>query len=551
MAFQAQQRPTFGQAMQMASPLLLALGAGAQQGQPYAYLNQGLAAMMAQRDQRMEEQARARAQTATEGFLSSMMGGPVGPQMGTPNMEPIAQPSANPAGLPGSVVDAVDRANVPSALPTSLIRTESAGNFSARNDVTGAGGHVGHFGRGQFGVARLNDAKAAGAIPHDMTPDQFMANPQAQQAVEQWHVADINNFIRDRGLDRYVGQQVNGVTITPNGMLAVAHLGGKGGLQRFLETGGQYNPADAFGTSLMDYMRTHGEVPGTAPQQQPDRFANLDPQRAAFILQSPHVSPQIKEMVMAQFMPQGGDPTSAMREYELARAQGFQGSFIDYQTALAEARRNQTNVTVEGQPQVGTIPQGYELFQTEDGAYQMRAIPGGPADQEAQARASEAESVNEAAQLAMADYDRKFGIVDDGITRALEMLERHGGLVAGIGSTTANIPGSPARNFQAVLETVKANLGFEELQAMRDNSPTGGALGQVTEREIAFLQAIQGNLDAAQSPSQLAQVLRDIQSRRREFAEERRRILAGATEGAGQSSQDQTEIDRLLEKYAQ
>lgn len=37
--------------------------------------------------------------------------------------------------------------------------------------------------------------------------------------------------------------------------------------------------------------------------------------------------------------------TSAQKEYELARQQGFEGSFLDYKTALAEAGRSQTNVT--------------------------------------------------------------------------------------------------------------------------------------------------------------------------------------------------------------
>ena len=50
--------------------------------------------------------------------------------------------------------------------------------------------------------------------------------------------------------------------------------------------------------------------------------------------------------------PQGPDPTTAQREYDQARAQGFQGTFLDYQKALAEAKRPVTNVTtnVAGAP---------------------------------------------------------------------------------------------------------------------------------------------------------------------------------------------------------
>ncbi len=150
-------------------------------------------------------------------------------------------------------------------LMPSLIASESGGNFQAQNDVMGAGGQ-GHFGRGQFSIARLEDAKRAGVIPPDMTPEQFLQDEASQMRVEQWHAGDIMNRVKQTGLDRYVGQEINGVSVTPEGMLAVAHLGGFDGLQKFLETGGQYNPADAYGTSLQDYLQSHGAGMEFAPQ---------------------------------------------------------------------------------------------------------------------------------------------------------------------------------------------------------------------------------------------------------------------------------------------
>jgi hypothetical protein len=59
------------------------------------------------------------------------------------------------------------------------------------------------------------------------------------------------------------------------------------------------------------------------------------------------------------------------------------------------------------------------------------------------------------------------------------------GLPAAISSW---IPSSPAYNLKRRTSTIKANLGFDKLQAMRDASPTGGALGQVSERELGYLQ---------------------------------------------------------------
>lgn len=73
------------------------------------------------------------------------------------------------------------------------------------------------------------------------------------------------------------------------------------------------------------------------------------------------------------------------------------------------------------------------------------------------------------------------------------------------------IPGSSAKDFSESVKTIKALVGFEELQKMRDSSPTGGALGQVSEREIDFLQALAGSINVNQSNDQLQSNLRDIQ----------------------------------------
>lgn len=140
----------------------------------------------------------------------------------------------------------------------SLIQNESGGNWQAQNNAVGAGGQRGHFGRLQFGQARLQEAAAAGAIPQGTTPQAFMASPELQQRAEAWHFNDIDQFIRGNGLDKTIGRSINGVPVTLDGMRAVAHLGGKEGLAKFIASGGRYNPSDENGTSLMDYFSRHG-----------------------------------------------------------------------------------------------------------------------------------------------------------------------------------------------------------------------------------------------------------------------------------------------------
>ena len=65
------------------------------------------------------------------------------------------------------------------------------------------------------------------------------------------------------------------------------------------------------------------------------------------------------------------------------------------------------------------------------------------------------------------------------------------------------VPGGSVANLDAALETVKALVGFDALQKMRESSPTGGALGNITERELSFLQSVQGSLNTMQGTEQL------------------------------------------------
>ena len=99
-----------------------------------------------------------------------------------------------------------------------------------------------------------------------------------------------------------------------------------------------------------------------------------------------------------------------------------------------------------------------------------------------------------------ADAFKAAGIINT-IDTALSQVS--GGTAGLGGSVMSKLPGSEAVNLQSNLETIQANLGFDQLQAMRDASPTGGALGQVSERELIALQSTVASLKQEQSPDQL------------------------------------------------
>ena len=121
-----------------------------------------------------------------------------------------------------------------------MAMSESSGDPNA--EITLDDGRT-FTGRYQFGDARLSDyRKATGA---NFTKAEFKEDEQLQQKVADWHFADIQDAIDALGdeADSY----------DRDGLMAVAHLGGVSGMKKYVRTKGQYNPADALGTSLSDY----------------------------------------------------------------------------------------------------------------------------------------------------------------------------------------------------------------------------------------------------------------------------------------------------------
>jgi len=130
----------------------------------------------------------------------------------------------------------------------------------------------GYIGKYQFGEAALQDL---GYYKGDSTPkkndwigewtgkngiyskDDFLKNPKVQdKAADEWF-ALLWKRIQRLGLDKYVGQTVDGIEITESGLIAAAHLKGVGALKKFLE-GKLKNTKDGFGTDIREYLSEFG-----------------------------------------------------------------------------------------------------------------------------------------------------------------------------------------------------------------------------------------------------------------------------------------------------
>ena len=121
-----------------------------------------------------------------------------------------------------------------------LEASESSGKADAEITIKDGRRFVGKL---QFGKARLQDyQKATGTT---FTQDEFIKDAALQDKVASWHIADLDKAIDALGDDA--------ADYDRDGLRAVAHLGGKSGMKQFVQSKGDYNPADELGTSLQSY----------------------------------------------------------------------------------------------------------------------------------------------------------------------------------------------------------------------------------------------------------------------------------------------------------
>lgn len=128
-------------------------------------------------------------------------------------------------------------------------------------------------------------------------------------------------------------------------------------------------------------------------------------------------------------------------------------------------------------------------------------------------------------RVAVSDAESQAGVVQDKIREALGLV---GMTTAGFGSLLADVPMSDARALRSALKTIQARLGFDEITKMRAVSPTGGALGQVTEKELDFLQSAVSNLDQGLSPDALKKNLTQINEHYQNWLDKVRKANSGA-----------------------
>ena len=129
------------------------------------------------------------------------------------------------------------------------------------------------------------------------------------------------------------------------------------------------------------------------------------------------------------------------------------------------------------------------------------------------ALAAEAASMEQESKTG-SDKKANTGVVNDAVNNALTIAEMHGGttqIFGPVGALNSKIDATMRSNLEAYMEPIEANTAFGTLAAMRAASKTGGALGAISEKELALLKAAQGALTRSQSKEQFVTNLKKFQ----------------------------------------
>lgn len=110
----------------------------------------------------------------------------------------------------------------------------------------------------------------------------------------------------------------------------------------------------------------------------------------------------------------------------------------------------------------------------------------------------------------LASIDALMGTLDEAEKAARDS-------VAGTYDIAKFIPLTDARNLKGLIATIDSNLAFDRLQKMRDESKTGGALGQVSNIELELLRSSVENLDPGAGDKEFIRRLNNIRSHYNRF----------------------------------
>jgi hypothetical protein len=221
------------------------------------------------------------------------------------------------------------------------------------------------------------------------------------------------------------------------------------------------------------------------------------------------VSPAGKEIFAAPEVAPRATPSADMQGYELAKSEGFKGTFFDYKRQLAEATRPPAQPREPREP-----PAPIPVVDPATG--QIKYVPreqavGMTPPQFIEGLTPKERQQREAKFPQATSAVKTFENTSSTLIKDLETLARHPGLSSITGIAAGRIPGitSAGREAEALFDKIVARGGFQELQNMRQASPTGGALGNVSNQEGAQLRQAFAAIDRRQDAASVRKAIND------------------------------------------
>lgn len=541
--------PQLKSALVQAAPLFSAMASGYSSGRgPYAYLDQGIAGMQAMQKQKRDEEAAAAAAAAFGGLMtpgglggatkSSMGGGgkgaPGGYYGGTKapeyplGVDALPQSPTTPGGYSmGTEV----KSYIPEDVKNGIFAGESGGDYNAL-----------------FGFSNREGGKFANVKLTDMTIDEALAFAAPSGEYGQTVKGQIGRVATPMGAYQIVGTTLRaakeGLGLTGNEKMTPelqdmlggwiyanqgtgawegyrgpqsAPEGGWGGNSVTMsakgEPSGPVDPlADPYVQRLMQVMA----MPGITPEQQAVIQLQLQTRMGQLTAQAEPTKLQTftdANGVVYKFDPIKGtaepmtEPEKPEQGYRLMTPNEVKEAGLppgSYQVGpkgeIKTIGGGGTSVTVNngGGPELGKLSTDYGYVRGADGLPKIdpntglptaAPVPGSPAAlaQEAEAAAGDRKTQNQATST---------DVITTAAQRARAAAEDR--VATGLLGQAASLnPATKNAEVYRQVDVLKSNAKIENLQAMRDASKTGGALGAVTAPELKMLEDKAGSLDPA------------------------------------------------------
>ena len=379
------------QALISAAPLFSSMAAGYSSGRgPYAYLDQGIAGMQAMQKQKRDEEAAAAAAAAFGGLVPGGMGpaggaasaaasgaaarggsAPITFDKSAPQYiadDAMAALGKDPLSMEGRIREGLKARGLPEHVANGFIanfKDESNLNPGINEASPVVPGSRGGFGLAQWTGPRRKALEAFAASQGkpvddlDVQLDFLMTELSGSEAgagaaimsaknAPEAAAAIVNNFLRPAEQHRasreaeYLGMDAGAPTqADPLADPYVQKL-----MQVMAMTGLTPEQRSVVELQLQTRM---GQLTAPNPDADEDR-ARERRARDAELLGYGRGTPEWNQYVVTGEVPKGPTPTDDMREYDMAKSQGYTGTFQQYQIDMKKAGATNVTTTVGGGP---------------------------------------------------------------------------------------------------------------------------------------------------------------------------------------------------------